>query len=196
MIKVAIFDDHPAILEALIKHFADIDGITIVGQFTESHAVLEFLKTEKVDFLILDILTEEELGLSLFEHVAENYKDIKVIAYTNVKSAFVHDVLRNGGVTAVVKKVEKLDVLSEIILQNQVAISNESGFNSLSITPKEKEIVHYLARGLTAREISDLTQNSINTINNQKNTLLEKFECSNTTVLILKLTQMGLIDVI
>lgn len=104
MIKVAIFDDHPAILEALIKHFANIDGITIVGQFTESHAVLEFLKTEKVDFLILDILTEEELGLSLFEHVAEHYKDIKVIAYTNVKSAFVHDELRNGGVIAVVKR--------------------------------------------------------------------------------------------
>ncbi|MBK8056191.1 MAG: response regulator transcription factor [Saprospiraceae bacterium] len=196
MIKVAIFDDHPAILEALIKHFANIDGITIVGQFTESHAVLEFLKTEKVDFLILDILTEEELGLSLFEHVAEHYKDIKVIAYTNVKSAFVHDELRNGGVIAVVKKVEKLDVLSDIICQHQEAISNESGFNSLSITPKEKDIAHYLARGLTAREISDLTQNSINTINNQKNTLLEKFECSNTTVLILKLTQMGLIDVI
>jgi DNA-binding NarL/FixJ family response regulator len=196
MIKVAIFDDHPAILEALIKHFADIDGITIVAQFTESHAVLEFLKTEKVDFLILDILTDEELGLSLFEHVAENYKDIKVIAYTNVKSAFVHDELRKGGVTAVVKKVEKLDILSDIIFQNQEAISNGSGFKSLSITAKEKEIAHYLARGLTAREISDLTQNSIHTINNQKNTLLEKFECRNTTSLVLKLTQMGLIDLI
>ena len=59
------------------------------------------------------------------------------------------------------------------------------------LTPKEKDIVRYLARGMSAKEIAALTQSAVNTINNQKNHLLAKFECMNTTELISKLTLMG-----
>jgi DNA-binding CsgD family transcriptional regulator len=44
---------------------------------------------------------------------------------------------------------------------------------------------------MSAKEIAALTQTAVNTINNQKNHLLAKFECMNTTELISKLTLMG-----
>jgi DNA-binding CsgD family transcriptional regulator len=59
------------------------------------------------------------------------------------------------------------------------------------LSPKEKEIVRYMARGMAAKEIAVLTGSAVNTINNQKNHLLAKFECMNSTELVSKLMQMG-----
>ncbi|MBK8056192.1 MAG: response regulator transcription factor [Saprospiraceae bacterium] len=196
MIRVAIFDDHPAIIDALTSHFDQIGDIKIVGKFTETGTLFEFLEENEVDFLVSDVLTDEEIGLAVFETIALKYNNIRIIAFTSIKSAFIHEELRNLGVIAIVNKKEKIHLISDFILQYKEEIKRLKPYKSMTLTPKEKEIAHYLAQGLSAKEISSITQNSINTINNQKNTLLEKFECSNTTVLILKLTQMGLIDVI
>jgi DNA-binding NarL/FixJ family response regulator len=54
-------------------------------------------------------------------------------------------------------------------------------------------ILPIVARGMSAKEIAALTNSVVNTINNQKNHLLAKFEYMNTTELISKLTLMGYI---
>ncbi|MBL0191897.1 MAG: response regulator transcription factor, partial [Saprospiraceae bacterium] len=64
------------------------------------------------------------------------------------------------------------------------------------LTKREKEISQLMAKGLAAKEIADILGSSPNTINNQKNRLLEKFECTNSTELVVKLAQMGLMGII
>jgi two-component system, NarL family, captular synthesis response regulator RcsB len=196
MNRVAIFDDHPAVIDALVRYFVDIKEIDVVGQFTEMSSLLSFLENQPVDFLISDVLTDEEIGLTVFETLAAKYKDTKVIAYTSIKSDFVHNELKSLGVIAVVNKKEKPEVILDFILKCEVAPKKTNQFNSYSLTPKEREIAKYLAQGLAAKEIAHFTKTSIHTINNQKNSLLEKFDCDNTTGLVMKLTQLGLIDVI
>jgi DNA-binding NarL/FixJ family response regulator len=196
MERVAIFDDHPAVIDALLRLFDGHSDIDVVGHFTELSSLFSFLKEQPIDFLISDVLTDEEIGLTLFEVLATTYKDTKVIAYTSLKSEFIHNELKNLGVVVVLNKKEKPDVIIDFILNYKQIIKPKLQFNTYHLTPKEKEIARYLAKGLAAKEIADITNTSINTINNQKNTLLEKFDCDNTTGLVIKLTQLGLIDVI
>ncbi|MBK6497478.1 MAG: response regulator transcription factor [Saprospiraceae bacterium] len=52
-----------------------------------------------------------------------------------------------------------------------------------------------LKQGKSSKEISEITCTSANTINNQKNHLIDKFCCSNSNELITKLISMGYLEI-
>ena len=105
-----------------------------------------------------------------------------------------HHFLYEYGVVGIVNKskgLEELWQLMELAYLTTEYKKKSSDSPPPTLTPKEKEIAKFLIRGLVAKEIATLTGNSVNTINNQKNHLLAKFECMNTTELMSKLTLMG-----
>ncbi len=196
--NIILFDDHEIILDSLRLYFDEIDGICICASFTEPKKLLNYLESaDQIDYIITDVLTDDEIGLSLFENLHQNFPHIKLIAYTSITSEFVKDELQKYNVISVVNKKEKPDVILEIIRNYDTRIGNNKTYQSAYfLTPKEKEIAHYLVKGLAAKEIASLTNTAVNTINNQKNKLLEKFECTNSTELIVKLSQLGLLKVL
>ena len=198
MTNIILFDDHEIILDSLKRYFDEIDDVCISASFTEPEKLLNYLESEhQIDYIITDVLTDDEIGLSLFENLHQNYPHIKLIAFTSITSEFVKDELKKYNVISVVSKKEKPDVILEIIRNYDAKTkSNKTYKSAYFLTPKEKEIAHYLVKGLAAKEIASLTNSAVSTINNQKNTLLEKFECVNSTELIVKLTQLGLLNVL
>lgn len=195
--KIVLFDDHPIIVQALQQYFEHINQIEVVGSFNDTNDLLEFIKHSDIDFLIADIITEQEMGLQLFEIIAKKYPKIKVITYSSVTSDIVLDELKKYGVIASIHKKRNPDAIFDIIMQYSVKQFDKTiGLKSYSLSPKEKEIAQYLVKGLASKEIASMTNSAVNTINNQKNKLLEKFECANSTELVVKLTQLGLITVL
>ncbi len=61
----------------------------------------------------------------------------------------------------------------------------------LKLTPKEKQLIEYLSMGMTSKEIAHQLKVSVNTINNQKNHLISKFDCVSSTQLIIQLIRLG-----
>ena len=191
---IALYDDHPIILEGLRDSFSKKEGVQVVGTATTKAEVIALLTSQDVDILISDVLTDEELGLELFEEIQRSAFTTKVIVYSSLKGDLVHNFLYEYGVVGIVNKSRGLDELWQLVEVAYLTAEYKKKENPSSppmLTPKEKDIVKYLSRGLTAKEISALTNSAVNTINNQKNHLLAKFDCLNTTELIAKLTQMG-----
>jgi DNA-binding NarL/FixJ family response regulator len=192
--KIALFDDHPIILEGLSNYFLKKADVELVGAVSTKAEVIKLLRSTSVDILISDVITDEELGLELFEEIQAMDIDTKVIVYSSLQGDLVHNFLYEYGVVAILNKNKGLEELWQMVEVAYLATEykkKSSDSQPPALTPKEKEIVKYLARGLAAKEIAAITQSSVNTINNQKNHLLAKFECVNTTELVLKLTQMG-----
>lgn len=196
--KLAIFDDHQFVIDSLVSFLKDKTEVEIVGTAKNKREVLELLSNKDVDILISDILTEEEIGLSLFEEIQKKGFATKVIVFTNITSEFIKDYLFDYGVVAFLNKKESLEDLWEtikLVYQNIKYHPQPSNNLPPSLTTKEKEIVGYLAKGLAAKEIAILTNTSVNTINNQKNHLIEKFNCTNSTELAIKLIHMGYLKI-
>ena len=192
--KIALFDDHPIILDALDNYFSKKDGVEIVGKVGTKAEVIQLLQNNEIDILISDVITDEELGLELFEEIQASKFETKVIVYSSLQGELVHNFLYEYGVVAIVNKMKGLDDLWQMVEVAYLTTEykkKSSDEPPPSLTPKEKEIVRYLARGLAAKEIAALTGSTVNTINNQKNHLLAKFECMNATELVTKLIQMG-----
>jgi DNA-binding NarL/FixJ family response regulator len=193
--KIALFDDHPIILEGLSDYFSKKEGVEVVGTATKRADVIALLEAQEIDILVSDVITDEELGLELFEEIQRRDFTTKVIVYSSLQGELVHNFLYEYGVVGIVNKSKGLGELWQLVelayLTTEYKKKSSNGTPPPMLTPKEKDIAKYLARGLTAKEIGALTQSAVNTINNQKNHLLAKFECMNTTELISKLTLMG-----
>ncbi len=192
--KLALFDDHIIVLEGLSNFFSKKEGVEVVGVATKKAEVIRILKSQEVDILVSDVITDEELGLELFEEIQNMNLTTKVIVYSSLQGDVVFNFLYEYGVVAILNKtkgLEELWQLIELAHLNTEYKKKSSDAPPPTLSPKEKDIARYLARGLAAKEIAALTQTSVHTINNQKNHLLAKFECMNTTELISKLIQMG-----
>jgi DNA-binding NarL/FixJ family response regulator len=192
--KIALYDDHPIILDGLRDFFSKKKGVQVVGTATLKAEVIALLAADEIDILVSDVLTDEELGLELFEEIQERQFPTKVIVYSSLQGELVHNFLYEYGVVAIVNKnkgLEELWQLVELAYLTTQYKKKSKGAPPPMLTPKEKDIAKYLSRGLSAKEIAALTQSAVNTINNQKNHLLAKFDCMNATSLISKLTQIG-----
>jgi DNA-binding NarL/FixJ family response regulator len=192
--KIALFDDHPIILDGLDNYFSKKEGVKVVGKVSDRNEVIQLLENNDIDILVSDIMTDEELGLELFEQIQQKNFKTKVIVYSSLHGDFVHDFLYEYGVVGIVNKSKGLDELWQFVELAYLTTEykkKSSDSPPPTLSPKEREIVKYLAKGLLAKEIASLTGSSINTINNQKNHLLAKFECMNSTELVSKLTLMG-----
>lgn len=192
--KIVLFDDHPIILEGLSAYFSQKEGVEIVGTAKKKNEVIQLLESQTIDILVSDVITEEELGLELFEEIQAKGFATKVIVYSSLQGDLVHNFLYEYGVVGIVNKMKGLEELWQLVeLAYLTTEYKKKSSNAIppTLSPKEKEIVKYLSRGLTAKEIAALTQTSLHTINNQKNHLLAKFACMNTTELVAKLTQIG-----
>ena len=192
---IALFDDHPIILDGLSNFFSKKAGVKVVGTATRKADVITLLAAQEIDILVSDVITDEELGLELFEEIQRRAFTTKVIVYSSLQGELVHNFLYEYGVVGIVNKSKGLEELWQLVelayLTTEYKKKNTNNTPPPMLTPKEKDIVRYLARGMSAKEIAALTQTAVNTINNQKNHLLAKFECMNTTELISKLTLMG-----
>ncbi|MEY3240286.1 MAG: hypothetical protein RIR11_1724 [Bacteroidota bacterium] len=194
IMKIVLFDDHPIILEGLRDYFSKKEGVEVVGIATKRAEVIALLAAQAVDILVSDVLTDEELGLELFEEIRSRNFPTKVVVYSSLQGELVHNFLYEYGVVGIVNKSKGLEDLWQLVELAYLTTEYKKK-DSIAVppmlTPKEKDIAKYLVRGMTAKEIAALTQSAVNTINNQKNHLLAKFECMNTTELVSKLTSMG-----
>jgi DNA-binding NarL/FixJ family response regulator len=191
---IVLFDDHPIILEGLSNYFSKKEGVEVVGTATKRAEVIALLEAQDIDILVSDVITDEELGLELFEEIQSRNFKTQVIVYSSLQGELVHNFLYEYGVVGIVNKSKGLAELWQLVELAYLTTEykkKSSDSPPPMLTPKEKEIAKYLARGLTAKEIATLTQSAVNTINNQKNHLLAKFECMNATELMSRLTMMG-----
>ena len=196
-IKIGVFDDLKLVtnwLKESLKKFEEIEFVWTTNTIEET---LRKIQLQPVDILIADVLTGEEVGLELFESIQRMEPCTKVIAFSQISDKTIIDYLYNYGVSAFVNKNDSIEELYQVIthVMHEAKVKHKQSAAPPVLTSKELLIGKYLSQGLASKEIATLTKNSVHTINNQKNHLLEKFSCANSTELVLKLCKMGYISV-
>jgi DNA-binding NarL/FixJ family response regulator len=195
---ILIYDDHNFVTEAIAAYIRQQIDTCVIYKCHTVDEVIQNLEMHDVDFIVSDVLSDEDAGFTIFEHLTKNYPDIKVVAYTSITNPFITQSLFDMGVSAVVNKKTSIaslwEQIQKIVLDSKIKTKNV--VPNMYLTKREKEIATLLTKGFSAKEISDAIGSSQNTINNQKNAMLEKFDCVNSTELIVKLSQMGLLGIL
>jgi len=206
MISLAITDDQVIILNGLQKILADVPNIQITGIYNNGDELLEGLIKNQPDVLLLDIQMPGKSGIELAAIITKTYRNIKIIALTNVDVvAQIKKILQQGVMGYLLKDAspEKIVAAIETVYAGEQFIQEELKqqlLNSLSasnakqiVTRREKEILQLIVDEFTNQEIADKLYLSLRTVENHRNNLLQKLDVKNTAGLVKVAIQEGLV---
>lgn len=205
MIKLAITDDQVIILNGLQKILADIKNISIIGVYNNGDELLEGIAKELPDVLLLDIQMPGKSGIELAAIITKQYKNVKIIALTNIDVvAQIKKILQQGVMGYLLKDASPSTIIDAIetvhggeqYIQEQLRqllLSSLSAGNAKQIvTRREKEILQLIVDEFTNQEIADKLYLSLRTVENHRNNLLQKLDVKNTAGLVKVAIQEGL----
>jgi DNA-binding NarL/FixJ family response regulator len=172
-----------------------------VGTISEAANRSEFQKvfTAEIDFVLLDFKLRDTNGLELMQLIKSAGRPVKVIMLTGLEGNELILNLLKAGVNGI---VYKLDGYNEIRKTIEKVLRNENCFTEkvltiiqqnahrwdnlppVTLTFTEKEMLQALTRGLTTREISELTRMTETTIETYRVRLMKKVGVPNTAALI------------
>jgi len=198
-IKIAVAEDHSIVVEG-IKTILALDAtLQYVGCADKESDLFYLLQLNDPDILILDLNLGGVNGFDLLDKIRKEHAKIKVIILTMYNEpAFVRKAKMLGASAYLLKNYssdELLDVIHNLnteifqtskgVLATDPASDFSSPFSVISqLSPKEKEIIKHVAKGLSSKEIADELFISIHTVETHRRNLLKKLKLNNTASLV------------
>jgi two-component system, NarL family, nitrate/nitrite response regulator NarL len=195
--RVLIADDHPHARQAIMEMLEEDPSFLIVGQSKNGKEALELCEKLLPDILLIDIEMPVLNGLEATKIIKEKYPFIKVIILSvsdHIEDLFT--AIQYGAQGYLLKNMDPddwLQYLRSIVEGSDTAarglaskllyqfrerdVQNIPSISSL--TPREKEILQLVSKGLTNKQIADHLFISENTVKNHIKNLLQKLQLEN-----------------
>ena len=208
MVKIMIADDQQLIRESLkiiLDSDPDFEVVKVVGSGQE---VLDSLKTESVDIILMDVRMPNMSGVDCTRIVKKEYPDIKVIILTTFDDdEYIYDALKYGASRYLLKgcSLEELSVAIHNVLSGGACFNpNVAGkvaqffsqmansHSEVSFDGEEKEydfsdteqkIIAQIGHGYSNKEIAQKLGFSEGTIRNYLSVILDKLDLRDRTQL-------------
>ena len=210
-IRVLIADDHQIMLDGLKAILSKDRSLSIVGTARNGLEVLEFLKKEPVDVLLLDLQMPVMDGMETTLHARKSFPDLKIIMLTtNDEGSIITTLFKAGATGYLLKNASKEYLirgikdafegkkvlsshLTEKMIESLMEPSKPKEGAMPLITKREIEVVKLIAQEYTTQEIADKLFVSTNTVATHKRNLFVKMDVKNSVGMIKKAVEWGLI---
>ncbi|BAP31547.1 LuxR family two component transcriptional regulator [Chryseobacterium sp. StRB126] len=207
MIKVAITDDHPLLLEGLKNILDNNNNINVVECFKNVSEMNAGLKKQAVDILLLDINLADINSIELIKPLKKKYGNLQIIMLSvHNELPVINSTLAEGALGYIQKNAsvsEILEGINTVYAGNQFLCSqtrsvlekkSPEGLNQVpKLTRREKEILAEAAKGLTTNQMAEKLFISPHTVESHRKNLIEKFQTSNLSSAIKLAIEYGLI---
>ncbi|MDR7127915.1 DNA-binding NarL/FixJ family response regulator [Algoriphagus sp. 4150] len=201
IIKIILVDDHPIVLQGFIYMFKDNEEIQLQATFPDAEKAIEFLQTNAVDVVLMDINLNGQNGIEACQVIKKKYPDVKVVGISNINEhSIIQRMLSNGASGYLLKNASKEEVISCITLAMEGTVALSKSIKEImrshdkgdipAVTRREKEILSLLASGLNSGEIGEKIFISPLTVESHRRNLLQKFKVGNVAALIHKATEL------
>ncbi len=190
-ISVILIDDHPLFRKGLVHLLENHPEVNVIGEFADITSTNEWLeKGGQADVALLDRTLRDEDGLNLTP--ALKLHNIKIIMLTIADEDYeIRDAIESGVDGYVLKTSEPEQILQSItavfqgnsmfpnhVMQKMARGERLHGFFD-KLSPRELEIVTYVARGMSNRAIGESLGLSENTVRNHLRSILDKLNLDN-----------------
>lgn len=189
-IRVVIADDHAVVRTGLTALLGAERDIEVVGQAKNGRDVIHLACDTQPDVVIMDLRMPEQDGAAATAELQACLPATRVLILTSFGEADgVAHALEAGAAGAITKTTEDAELVSVIrrIAAGETFISAE--IQRLlretppvpKLTPRQHEILGYLVKGLTNREIARILKIREDSVEEHLNLLLAKIDASNRT---------------
>jgi DNA-binding NarL/FixJ family response regulator len=201
-VRVFLVDDH-RLFRAGVR--AELGSeVEIVGEADEVEAAIELVREREPDVVLLDVHMPDGGGLAVIEAVARTHPDVRFLALSVSDAAEdVIGVIRAGArgyVTKTISGPELTDAITRVADGDAVFSPRLAGFvldafaadpevaggstprfdaELDQLTPREREVLRFIARGYTYKEVAGELSISTKTVESHVSAVLRKLQLSN-----------------
>lgn len=218
MIKVMIADDQELIRESLGIVLGANADMEVTGMAGDGHQVLEMIKKDKPDVILMDIRMPGMDGVECTRQVKEKYPDIFIIVLTTFDDdEYVYGALKYGASGYLLKGISMKDLAEAIrtvvsgraminpeITNKVVKLFNQMAQSSYAIQVDEEEtrdltrtewkVIQKIGCGLSNKEIATELFLSEGTVRNYLSSIPDKLNLRDRTQVAIWAVQTGTVN--
>ena len=187
-IKVLLADDHIVVrmgLNAIINLESDLE---VVGEAGNGEEALKLTAKLNPDVAIVDLMMPKMNGVDTTTAISKDFKNTKVLILTSFSdSNEVGRAIATGALGVLAKDSSHADIISAIreVAAGKESISSEIAAavsvkeNRPQLSPRQIEILHYAAKGLTNADISRFLGIGVDCVKAHMKTAFSRLGASN-----------------
>jgi DNA-binding NarL/FixJ family response regulator len=204
MIRVVLADDHVILRAGLAELFAGQDDMAVIGQAGDGESLIELLRRNLPDVLLLDLNMPGESGPVLLGRIRQIWPDLPVLVLTMHGSpSIVQRALEQGArgflskgcdIQTLMTAVRKL-AAGERFVESALAqrmVLDGPGDDEVKLTRREQEVLALIVAGVRLGDIADRLFLSAKTVSTHKMNLMRKLGVDNNADLIRLAMRKGL----
>jgi DNA-binding NarL/FixJ family response regulator len=199
MIRVLVADDEPLIVAGIRTVLGSAPDIEVVAQAGDGRTAVEEAVRHRIDVALIDINMPVLDGLGAIDELRRRAPGVRSVVLTSfgaepnvvraLQSGTAGFVLKNCGPEELIRAVRAAHdgeaYLSPAVTRMVLGMVTEPGRRRAAaerlavLTPRESDVVHLVAEGLSNAEIGRRLHMSETTINTYMTRILAKLDCSN-----------------
>ncbi|HZY65613.1 MAG TPA: response regulator transcription factor [Rubrobacteraceae bacterium] len=196
-LRVLISDDHPLFRDGMRGLLSTQPDIEVAGEATTGEEAIQLAAELEPDVILMDIKMPGVSGIEATRRILANNPHARILMVTMFEDdASVFTAMRAGARGYVLKDADKDDVLGAIravgrggaVFSPGVAVRLMDFFTTSrpavpreafpTLTDREREMLHLMARGSSNAEISRLLSLSTKTVANYVSNILHKLQAT------------------
>lgn len=208
MIRIVLADDHQILLAGLKRLIESKGDMEVVAMATDATTAIEATHTHRPDVLVLDISMPGG-GLEVARRIREMELPTKIVILTMyAEDRYVMEAVRLGAAGYVLKRAADKELIDAIravaagdayltpaavrlLLATQ---QNENGRTEPALSPREREVLRFTARGFSNLEIAERLFVSPKTVDTYRSRIMAKLDLHRRSELVEYALGHGLLE--
>lgn len=212
MPKILIADDHAIVRTGLRTLLKEEPSLELVGEATGGYEVIKLIEDLVPDILLLDLSMPDLDGIAVTKQIKPRFPDLRILILTiHEDQAMLREAIRAGASGYILKRAAEAELISAInilmrgdmyvdpamvreLFDETVSTQRSKHENIEPLTPRETEVLTYIVQGYTNRQIGEVLNISVRTVEGHRANLSGKLGLQSRVDLVRYAREHGLID--
>ncbi len=209
-VRVLVADDHPIYREGIVRAIKERPDLELVGEAADGREALEQIKALGPDVAVLDIRMPQLEGTQVLSALRRDGIETEVLFLSAfMESELAYRTVAEGAKGYLSKESSRQEICEAIVTVARggtaLAAAVQAGLASEiqqreradgrpDLTPRESEVLHMIAEGLSAPQIAKRIHLSPTTVKTHLHTLYEKLGVSDRAAAVAEGMRRGLLE--
>jgi DNA-binding NarL/FixJ family response regulator len=213
MLRILLADDHALVRAGLRSLLQEMPGVEVVAEAGDGVDAVRLTAKYQPDLVLMDVAMKIVNGLEATMQIRRQFPGVRVLMlsmYANEE--YVLQALRSGASGYLVKDSapRELEIaidavkagdtylsppVSRQVVENYMHRVGGEASQQEQLTPRQLEVLRFLAEGKTSREMAQLLELSVKTIEAHRVQLMQRLNVFDVPGLVRYAVKIGLVDV-